>query len=99
MHSQHDIADMLTVSKAVTQGALTQTRSLGGSIGLAISVIVFNSQIRHSKALASALTPEQMVALLRSPLHIASFSLQEQQLVSKVFAKAFTQEMEVVRGP
>jgi hypothetical protein len=80
---------------AVTQGALTQMRSLGGSIGLAVGVIVFNARIRESSALANALSPKQMSALLKSPLHIASLAPNEQRLVSEVFAKAFTQDMQV----
>lgn len=70
-------------------------RSLGGSIGLAIGVIVFNSQIRNSSPLNKALTADEMSALLKSPLTIASFTPQQQMLVSEVFADAFTQEMRV----
>ncbi|KAK5173542.1 uncharacterized protein LTR77_002223 [Saxophila tyrrhenica] len=80
---------------AVTQGALTQMRSLGGSIGLATGVIVFNSGIRHSDALANALSPADMSALLKSPLHIASFAPEQQMLVAKVFGQAFTGQMRI----
>ena len=85
----------LTYSIAVTQGALTQMRSLGGSIGLAIGVIVFNSQIRASKGLAVALNPEEMAAVLKSPLAIAQLTPQQQGLVSRAYATAFTEEMRV----
>lgn len=74
---------------------MTQTRSLGGSIGLAICVIVFNKKIRASQALVNELDPEQMSALLKSPLVISSFRLEQQALVARVYAKAFTQEMQV----
>ena len=70
-------------------------RSLGGSIGLAVCVIVFNIRIRASSALAAALTGEQMTALLKSPLVISKLTPQEQGLVARVYAKAFTKEMEV----
>jgi len=70
-------------------------RSLGGSIGLAIGVIVFNSRIRASKALAVALNPEEMAAVLKSPLAIAQLTLQQQGLVSRAYATAFTEEMRV----
>lgn len=70
-------------------------RSLGGSIGLAICVIVFNKQIRSTDGLTSALTADQLSALLKSPLTIASFTPQQKMLVAQVFANAFTQEMRV----
>lgn len=70
-------------------------RSLGGSIGLAIGVIVFNSQIRASTELKNALSPDEMNAILRSPLVIGQLTPQQQGMVSKSFAKAFTQEMRV----
>lgn len=79
----------------MTQGALTQTRSLGGSIGLAVGVIVFNNHIRASQSLANQLTPSQLSDLYKSPLVISAFSHQEQALVAQVYAKAFTQEMQV----
>ncbi|KAK3691698.1 hypothetical protein LTR37_018491 [Vermiconidia calcicola] len=80
---------------AVTQGALTQMRSLGGSIGLAVGVIVFNRQIRGSATLEAALSPDQVSALFRSPLTIKQLAPLEQRMVSQVYAEAFTQEMQV----
>ena len=80
---------------AVTQGALTQVRSLGGSVGLAVAVIVFNSQIRSSASLADTLSSNQMSALFKSPRAIATFTPKQQALISKVYATAFTQEMKV----
>lgn len=70
-------------------------RSLGGSIGLAVCVIVFNKRIRASEALAAELSPEQMSALFKSPFVISRFTLEQQALVARVYAKAFTQEMQV----
>ena len=70
-------------------------RSLGGSIGLAIGVIVFNSQIRASKELTSALTAREMAAVLKSPLVIAQLTPEQQAMVSRAYASAFTQEMRV----
>nr|POE63739.1 efflux pump roqt [Quercus suber] len=88
---------MMTQFQAEPQylGALAQARNLGGSIGLAIGVIVFNSAIRSSTALSTALSPAQSSALYKSPIVIASFSPQLQALVSEVFAHAFTQEMRI----
>ena len=70
-------------------------RSLGGSIGLAIGVIVFNSQIRASTELTDALTPSEMAAVLKSPLVIAQLTPKQQAMVSRAYATAFTQEMRV----
>lgn len=70
-------------------------RSLGGSIGLSVAVIVSNTQIRNSDALSQALGAEQMESLLKSPLAIAALSSKQQLQVSQVFARAFTQEMRV----
>jgi hypothetical protein len=80
---------------AVTQGALAQLRSLGGSIGLAVATILFNSQTRSSPALAAALSPTQLTSLYKSPIVIETFSPQQQALVAHVFARAFTQQMKV----
>lgn len=86
---------MLTFALAATQGALTQMRSLGGSIGLAIAVIIFNSRIRSSVPLQQALLPEQTAALLKSPLAIESFSPTQQALIAGTYAEAFAQQMRV----
>ncbi|CAK4013795.1 Major facilitator superfamily domain, general substrate transporter [Lecanosticta acicola] len=80
---------------AVTQGALAQMRTLGGSIGLAIAVIVFNAGVRASSAINEVLSPAQLNSLFRSPLAIATFTPPQQQLVAEAFAHAFTQQMRI----
>jgi len=80
---------------ASAQGALTQMRSLGGSIGLAIAVIIFNMRIRTSEALGESLSVTQRTALFKSPLAIKSLSPQQQALVSEMYAKAFSEQMRV----
>lgn len=77
---------------AVTQGALTQMRTLGGSIGLAAATIVFNKAIQTSPVLHS-LKPAEKDAIYKSPLAIDRLSKQEQHLVGRVYADAFTGEM------
>jgi len=86
---------VLIVVAAVTQGALTQVRSLGGSIGLAVCVIVFNRYIRASTILARELKPDQIAALFKSPLILSTFPPHQQELVAGVYASAFTEEMRV----
>ena len=83
------------MAAAVTQGALTQMRSLGGSIGLAVAVIVFNKRIRASETLNTTLSTDDMNALFKSPLVIDTFTRNQQALVAQVYAEAFTQEMKV----
>lgn len=94
-HSIRMRAVVLTLIAAVTQGALTQMRSLGGSIGLAVCVIVFNQDIRASPVLARELSPEQIAALFKSPLILSTFPPYQQRLVAGVYASAFTEEMRV----
>lgn len=83
------------MSSAATQGALIQVRSLGGSIGLAIAVIVLNAEIRSSATLNDELSSEQLDALYRSPLLIETFSVAQQTLVARIHAHAFVQQMRV----
>ena len=80
---------------AVTQGALAQIRTLGGSIGLASAVIVFNYKIRSSQALQASLSPSQTNQLYKSPLVTETLTPEQQQLVAITFAKAFKQQMQV----
>lgn len=68
------------------QGCLTQMRTLGGSVGLAAGVIVFNEKIRGSQALNDALTPGQLSAVYQSPLAIEQLSPRERQIVARIYA-------------
>ena len=83
----------LTKTPGPTQGALTQARTLGGSIGLAAGVIVFNQKLRGSAQLSQALTGEQLSTIYKSPLAIEQLPRSEQLLVSKIYAEAFSLEM------
>lgn len=77
------------------QGSLTQMRTLGGSVGLAAGVIVFNQKIRSSPALNNALTSAQLSTIFRSPLAVEQLSQRERQIVSRIYAEAFSSEMRV----
>ena len=70
-------------------------RTLGGSIGLASGVIVFNTQIKGSVPLAKELTQSQLHALYKSPLALETFSKRAQQIIPRVYADAFTKEMQM----
>ena len=88
-----DLDRLLMRISGVTQGALTQMRTLGGSVGLAAGVIVFNQQLRGSAQLNQTLTREQLSTVYKSPLAIEQLPQSEQQLVSKIYAQAFSLEM------
>lgn len=70
-------------------------RTLGGSIGLAIAVIVFNSGVRHSTAISRAISSAQLRTLFQSPLVIETFPPAQQRLVATAFAQAFTEQMRI----
>ena len=70
-------------------------RTLGGSIGLAAGVIVFNQKIRNSAALANTLSQSDLQTVYKSPLIISTFNPHEQRLVATAFSTAFTAEMRV----
>lgn len=78
---------------AVTQGSLTQMRTLGGSVGLSAATIVFNEAIRTSRALNRAIPQGKLDAIYKSPLVLETLSGQDFRLVSHVYADAFTAEM------
>jgi hypothetical protein len=69
-------------------------RTLGGSIGLAAGVIVFNLKIRSSDALNRALTQHQLSGIYKSPLAADSLTTAERRIISRVYADAFSSEMQ-----
>ncbi|KAK3307163.1 major facilitator superfamily transporter [Chaetomium strumarium] len=79
---------------AVTMGAATQIRVLGGTIGLAIcSALLSNHVTRETSGL---LTPEQQSALLQSFQSIRSLSPELQVKVREVYAVGYSQQMRVM---
>ena len=80
---------------AVMLGCLTQMRSLGGSIGLAISTIVFNRFVRGSQGLADMLSAEELRELYRSPLVMSTWDAEVQAEVGYVYSEAFRGQMRV----
>lgn len=80
---------------AVMQGCITQMRSLGGSIGLSISTIIFNHYVHNSSELSDMLSPSELHELYKSPLVIETFDAGQQDEVTWVYSKAFQQQMRV----
>ncbi|KAK4234164.1 major facilitator superfamily transporter [Achaetomium macrosporum] len=79
---------------AVTMGAATQIRVLGGTIGLAIcSALLSNHVTRQTSGL---LTPEQQSALLQSFQTIRGLSPELQVKIREVYAVGYSQQMRVM---
>ncbi|KAI1345536.1 major facilitator superfamily domain-containing protein [Xylaria sp. FL0043] len=81
---------------AVAQGIVAQARVLGGSIGIALCSIIFNSRVAHD--LSGMMDPEDLEALHHSPT-IAPWLPHELQLkVKAVYADAFTDDIKLIMG-
>ncbi|GAB0139393.1 hypothetical protein EsHS_00000047 [Epichloe bromicola] len=81
---------------AISQGIIAQMRVFGGSIGVAISIIVLITRIQTN--LKDILTPEQLANFYRSPLTIFTFSSAQQMLAREAFIDAFRIDMYICLG-
>ncbi|KAI4101558.1 MAG: hypothetical protein L6R37_004884 [Teloschistes peruensis] len=79
---------------AVTMGAITQVRVLGGVIGIAIAQVVVSSTIRSD--LASILNPTQLDSLLQSTASITALSPAQAADVRRVYGHAFNLQTRMV---
>ncbi len=79
---------------AVTMGAITQVRVLGGVVGIAIAQVVISSTIRSD--LPSILDPDQVEALLESAGSIASLEPSRAAEVRRVYGHAFNLQTRMV---
>ena len=75
------------------QGALSQARILGGSVGLAIATIVLNNKLRDG--LSGKLTDGQIGSLEKSLSTLKDLDLSEQSLVAQVYADSFNAQMRI----
>ncbi|KAI9686908.1 MAG: hypothetical protein M1822_002661 [Bathelium mastoideum] len=78
---------------ALALGVVNQARILGGTIGLAISTIIFN--IRIGTELKGILSPAQITALRQTLNSIPDFSLSQQAAISHAFALSFNSQLRV----
>ncbi|KAI0018085.1 major facilitator superfamily domain-containing protein [Xylariomycetidae sp. FL0641] len=81
---------------AVAQGAVAQSRVLGGSIGIAICSIVFNARV--ASGLHGRMDPEDLQALHHSPTIAPWLPGDIQLLVKSVYASAFADNIRVMIG-
>ncbi|KAL8843746.1 MAG: hypothetical protein Q9176_001954 [Flavoplaca citrina] len=79
---------------AVTMGAITQVRVLGGVVGIAIAQVVVSSTIRSD--LPSILNPDQVEAFLESAGSIASLEPSQAAEVRRVYGRAFNLQTRMV---
>ncbi|RYP41388.1 hypothetical protein DL767_001026 [Monosporascus sp. MG133] len=84
------------VDLAVAQGAIAQARVFGGAVGIAICSIILNTKIEDQ--LAGAMDPDEIEALHRSPTNTSYLPQEQQQLVRRVYASAFTSDMILMIG-
>ena len=78
---------------AAAQGALSQARMLGGSIGLSMGTIVLNNKL--STGLAGVLDPVRIKSLEQSLNNISSLNPTDQALVAQTYTDAFNAQMRI----
>lgn len=71
-------------------------RVFGGSIGVAISIIVLITKIQTG--LQHTLSADQLASFYRSPLALFTFSPEQQMLARKAFIDAFQIDMYICIG-
>lgn len=76
---------------ASAQGLASQSRIIGGNIGLALATITLNSHLNSD--LAAILTPQQINELQRSLNAIATFTPREVAAVAESVANAFKSQL------
>ncbi|RYP45630.1 hypothetical protein DL768_008067 [Monosporascus sp. mg162] len=84
------------VDLAAAQGAIAQARVFGGAVGIAICSIILNTKIEDQ--LAGTMDPDEIEALHRSPTITSNLPQEQQQLVRRVYASAFTFDMILMIG-
>lgn len=75
------------INPAVTIGAITQVRVLGGVIGIAIAQAVLNALVLDD--LTKILGQEKLDALLRSATEINNFTAAEAAATRQIYGRAF----------
>ena len=78
---------------AAAQGALSQARMLGGSIGLSMATIVLNNKL--STGLAGVLDPARIKFLEQSLNNISTLNPTDQALVAQTYTDAFNAQMRI----
>ncbi|MCJ1392470.1 hypothetical protein MMC18_005337 [Xylographa bjoerkii] len=80
--------------EAVSQGAVTQVRVLGGVIGLAITTTVLIASLESD--LSGILSPDQLNSFLQSTGSISGFSTLQTAMTRLMYGKAFNLQMKII---
>lgn len=78
---------------AAAQGALSQARIFGGTIGLSMATIVLNKKL--SNGLTGVLDPAQIKSLEQSLSTVSSLSPANRVLVAQLYTDAFNEQMRI----
>ena len=78
---------------AAAQGAISQARILGGSLGLAMATIVLNSKL--GDGLAGVQDPAQIKGLEQSLSSIATLSGPDYAMVAQIYTDSFNTQMRI----
>jgi hypothetical protein len=82
--------------RASAQGAVAQARVLGGCIGLSTCTVILNAHV--NRYLEEELDKDQLDQLLRSPLSGLHLPPNLREMVRRVYANAFREELKVMTG-
>lgn len=96
----HRLSLMYTLapSLAVSMGALTQVRVLGGTIGLAICSTVLKNHVRSRllESSTSIITPKQLQLISGSLAVIDTFPPSQQAAIRTAFAEGYNRQMRIM---
>ncbi|KAI1122837.1 putative MFS multidrug transporter [Nemania abortiva] len=81
---------------AVAQGIIAQARVLGGSIGIALCSIIFNTRV--ARDLSGKMDPNDLEALHHSPMIGPWLAPELQMMVRVAYASAFTDDIKLLIG-
>lgn len=79
---------------AVSMGAITQIRVLGGLIGIAVSQTILNDRVRSK--LVEILNPEQLSSLMASIRSLDGFSASQVQQIRDAYGNGFNLQFRVM---
>ncbi|KAI9667987.1 MAG: hypothetical protein M1821_000807 [Bathelium mastoideum] len=82
--------------QSVAMGAIVQFRMMGGAVGLAVAMCVFNGYTKSR--LSDVLSPAQLSAVLQATQAISTLQPALQTMVKIVFARAFAVQFRIIIG-
>lgn len=85
---------LILVCAAVTMGAITQVRVLGGAIGVAIAHAILNGQVRGE--LREVLGEKMLAALLRSAAEIEQMTDEQAMATRECYGTSFNAQARIM---